>query len=202
MSTPSLCSAVRTIVRRKRVVDGDSIELHEPSETNRCKPVVVRSRCATWALRLEANDHLRFLEELPKQQSVTKLPDYLLFAEPPAPGHGEEIRIVIGEIKSSETGAESALRQVQLGKVVAEYLVRLARLYTGQSEPSPKDASRMPVANFAAVIVSPDLPTNLVPKGTTRPGKSLPFPWTYDDLCRMHIFRVPGGCELYLEQLF
>lgn len=202
MNTPSLCSAIREVVRRKRVIEGEHVELREESATNRCKPVRLRSHCAFWALRLEANDHLPFLEELRKDQSVTRLPDYLIFSEPPADATNECLRVVIGEMKSSEAGVASAKRQVQLGKILAEHLLRIARLHLGEPERSLKDSLRAPVAHFAGVIISPDLPTNLVPKGGTRPGKTPLLPSSFDQLCGMHVFHTQGGGELHLGQLF
>lgn len=202
MNPPSLCGAIREIVRRKRVVEGSVVELREESATNRCKPVLIRSAGSFWALRLEANDHLPFLEELRKEQSVTRLPDYLIFAEPPVAAANECVRVLISEMKSSETGVVSAKRQVQMGKILAEHLVRIARLHMGHPEPSLKEVLRAPVANFAAVIVSPDLPSNILPKGGTRPGKTPLLPSSFDELCRMHVFHTLGGGELHLDQLF
>jgi hypothetical protein len=112
MNSLNLCSALRALVRNKWVVEGNELELREDAATNKCKPIHVRCRGRCWGLRLGANENLPFLEELSKEQSVTKLPDYLLFAEPP-PGAHEAVRVVVGEIKSSETGATSAKRQVQ-----------------------------------------------------------------------------------------
>jgi len=191
MNMLSLCGAVRAIVRRKRVLDGNAIELCEDAATNRCQPILVRSRNTSWAIRLDANEHLPFLEELPKEQTVRGLPDYLLFAEPPPDSAHELLRVVIAEIKSSEIGAASAMRQVQLGKFLAEYLLRVARFHLGQAELSPKEILRAPVVSFAALIVSPDLPTNMVLKGGTRPSKTPLLPATFDGLCRMHVFRAP-----------
>ena len=202
MTSTSLSGAVRAIVRRQRVLEGDSIELREDAATNRCKPILVRSRYTLWALQLKANEHLPFLEELPQEQSVTRLPDYLLFAEPPANAAYEAVRVVIAELKSSETGVASAKRQLQLGKVLAEYLLRIARLHTRQPELSLKDAQRAPVANFAALIVSPNLPSNMFPKGGTRPGKTPSLPFEQDPLCCMPVFHALGGGELHLDQLF
>lgn len=202
MNAQTLCKAVREIVRRKRVVEGEFVELREDAATNRCKPLLLRSNCAFWALRLEANDHLPFLEELRKDQSVTRLPDYLVFSEPPAGAQNECVRVVIGEMKSSEAGVSSAKRQVQLGKVLAEHLLRLARLQMGEPERSLKDSLRAPVANFAGIIVSTDLPMNIMPKGGTRPGKTVHLPSAFDELCRMHVFHTQGGGELHLDQLF
>lgn len=76
------------------------------------KPLQARSiafHCAFWALRREAN-HLPFLEELRKEQSVTRRLDYLVFPEPPADATNECLRVVIGEMKSSEAGVASAKR--------------------------------------------------------------------------------------------
>ena len=59
----------------------------------------------------------------------------------------------------------------------------------------------MPKIWCCGLIASPQLPSNLLTKGATRPGKVEP-PNRLDPRSRMRIFYSLGGQELHLESLF
>jgi hypothetical protein len=191
----SLCDAVRGIVAAKRVTQG-AISLEEGASNSRHDPVAVRSRCPHWALRIHDGDCLPLLAELATENSVRRLPDYILFAEPdrtPTTDRDVHLRVLICELKSSAAGAESGLRQVQLGKRLAEYLIRIA-LYAEKRTDEPN-------IYLSGLIVSPRLPMSMMPKGTTRPGATPP-PGKYDEHSKMRIYWSPLGGEIHLESFF
>jgi hypothetical protein len=187
----SLFEATRRIVKVQKVRSAPFL-LEEDAQGSQCPPVMVKHRAACWALRLADGDCLPLLAELEKDRSVRKLPDYLLFIEPDE-GASVDMLLVICELKSSATGAEAALRQVQLGKLLAEYLLRLASFDLGRPKP--------PKVYPCGLIISPDLPPNLRFKGRTRPGK-IDIPWIHDNLSEMRMYHAPAGGEIHLDSLF
>jgi hypothetical protein len=187
----SALQAVRHIVDPQRIVELPG-EITEPSERNRCDPILVRYAGNSWALRLRDGDHLPLLAELPKERSVRRLPDYLIFSEPLQPGD-VALQILVCELKSSAGGANTALPQVQLGKLVAEYLVRVAAHADGLPVP--------PRVWCCGLIASPEFPASMIAKGRTRPGKVGP-PGFHDKLCGMRIYTIPGGGELRIESIY
>ncbi|HSO00424.1 MAG TPA: hypothetical protein VLS89_19165 [Candidatus Nanopelagicales bacterium] len=111
--------AVRGVVDPRRIVAAP-LMLTEEAERSRCEPILVRYSGESWALRLRDGDHLPVLAELPKARSVRKLPDYLVFSAPRTPGTRPDdmaLQVLVCELKSSATGADAALPQVQLGKL-------------------------------------------------------------------------------------
>lgn len=187
--------AVQAIVDPRRVVR-TPLELVEESVANQCSPILVRYVGESWALRLRDGDHLPVLAELPKERSVRRLPDYLIFSAPrEAPTRSDSVclQVLVCELKSSAAGAAEALPQVQLGKLVVEYLVRLAVHSLG--------ASDFPKIWICGLIASAQLPANLIAKGKTRPGKVEP-PNFHDKLSCMRIYMVTGGSELRLESIY
>jgi hypothetical protein len=190
-----LLDALHEILEPQRHVL-EPVVLEESTDANKCAPLHLKSAHPHWALRLQSDDHLRVLAPLAAERSVRKLPDYLVFSEPPiAPERPEDValRVLVCELKSSATGAEKGLAQVQLGKLLAEYLVRIAAHSLGGTD--------MPRVWCSGLIASPQLPSNLLTKGTTRPGKVEP-PNRFDSRSRMRIFYSLGGQELHLESLF
>ena len=119
-----------------------------------------------------------------------KNPDYLIFSERPL-GHPKDpaLNKMVCELKSGETGAESAHRHVQLGILMARYLISIAAYARGQSKP--------PVIACCGLIASPT-PTNLVPKGRTKPGRGLSYS-ERDPILGVEFYRIPCGEELHLE---
>lgn len=187
--------AVRGVVDPRRIVAAP-LQLTEEAERSRCEPVLVRYSGESWALRLRDGDHLPVLAELPKERSVRRLPDYLVFSAPREPATRPDdvaLQVLVCEMKSSATGADDALPQVQFGKLAAEYLVRVSAHALGLPEP--------PKLWCCGLIVSPELPPSLMSKGKTRPGKVEP-PNMFDKLSCMRVFMVPGGGELRLESLY
>jgi hypothetical protein len=193
----SVLEAVQRIIDPARIVPAP-VKLTEDAETSRCEPIRVRSAAKNWALRLQSDDHLRILAPLSKEkgQSVRRLPDYLVFSEPRVPAqrtNDTALYILVCELKSGATGAEEALVQVQLGKLLAEYLLQVAAHSMGRSE-APKIWCN-------GLIASPEFPASMLTKGSTRPGK-VEYPNQRDKLSGMHIYHHPGGGEIQLESFF
>jgi hypothetical protein len=192
----SLGEAVRRILDPRLLQPGPALTLAESAPGSRCAPVTLRSQRPAFALRIESDKHLPLLAALPDPESVRKLPDYVVFREPdetPTRKEDTALHAIVCELKSSETGALAASRQVQLGKLLVEYLARIAAYAEGKSE--------APKLYLCGLIVSPDVPPNLRPKGTTRPGKVEHFS-TYDKLAAIKIYRVTGGASVHAEDFF
>src|SRR5688572_11349134 len=105
--------AVRSIVDPRWISTGSRsapLTLTEEAATSRCPPLRVREDGDHWALRLQSNHHLPILAQLPKERSVRRLPDYILFsASPPSARSGPTgLRVTICELKSSDAGVEAA----------------------------------------------------------------------------------------------
>jgi hypothetical protein len=186
----SLLEALQGIVQPSRIVLMPG-ELTEDGRGNRCEPLRVRHKGACWALRLKSGDHLPVLAELEKERSLRKLPDYLIFSEPPS--EDAALQVLVCELKSGAVGAEKALVQVRLGKLLAGYLVRLAAHSIEQAEVKEPWC--------CGLIASPEFPTSMIAKGRTRPGRMEP-PWFRDSLYNMKIYQLRGGEELWLENIF
>ncbi|MFO0658616.1 MAG: hypothetical protein U0165_02100, partial [Polyangiaceae bacterium] len=191
----TVLDSLRTIINNEaKLRDGSArivvppIELTEVTTTSRCKPValVCRSKRQHFGVRLEDGDCLPLLAELPAVASVRKLPDYLVFIEPEDPSLLPNI--LVAELKSGERGAESAPRQVQLGFVLAEYLLRLAWFHAGLSR-----NDMPPPPWMCGLIASESLPSSLAaPKAATKPGR-IELPSKYDGLVSARIYRCVGG---------
>jgi len=185
----SMLEAVRGIIESKRIVELPG-ELTEEAEGSRCGPILVRYGGESLAVRLKDGDHLPVLAELPKERSVRRLPDYLVFSTPP---EDESLRILVCELKSSAIGAGEAEAQLRLGKLLAAYLARIAAHSVGRPE--------SPEPWCCGLIASPELPPALLNKGRTRPGK-VELPGYYDKLSGMRIHQMPGGGEIRLESFY
>ena len=191
----SLCEALRGVLL-DRICHEGPIELSEADERSRGAPVRLRGQTSFWAARLGDQHYLPILAELSADRSVRKLPDYLIFDEPevePTRPNDVALRVMICELKSGAAGAAAAKRQVQLGKLLADYLVRLAAYQLGQAE--------VPRVYNCGLIVSPQFPVNLRPKGSMRPGK-IEYPHTHDKLSKMNVYEIPPGGEIHLESFF
>lgn len=192
----SALQAVQSIVDPRRIVAAPSFELAEDAAGSRCAPILVRYAGESCAVRLRDGDHLPVLAELPKERSVRRLPDYLVFSAPrlsPTRPDDVALQVLVCELKSSATGADEALPQVQLGKLVAEYLVRVSAHAVG--------LAKTPKLYCCGLIASPEMPPSLMTRGKTRPGKVEP-PGFYDELSGMRVHMVPGGGELRLESFY
>ena len=162
-----LLDGLRAIVDPSRIKE-DPLELAESGKGNKCGPIPVLSpyRGNFWALRLTDEDYSRVLAGLKQDEarSFRKLPDYLIFAEPNERRRKRDrtnLHIFICELKSSDAGAASGKRQVQLGKFFAEYLVRVASFANG-------DVKTARELDIRGVIASPTYLPQLRTKGTTR----------------------------------
>jgi hypothetical protein len=189
-----LFEALRRVVEIGRI-EGPPLQLEEPGKGNKCDPIPIVYSGDFFALRLD-NDHLRVLagsKEDP-DKSFRKLPDYLVFGVPKGARKAKadpDLYVLLCELKSSDKGAESAKRQIQLGRFFAEYLVRVASFGMGRKAP--------PSVHYRGAIARPT-PANIRPKGKTRPG-AIPD-YDTDDLADLMIFKIPGGEELRLETVF
>lgn len=191
----SLCEAVRGVLLDHVCHEGP-IELSEGNERSRGEPVRLLGQTSFWAARLEDRHYLPILAEIAADRSLRKLPDSLIFGEPeqePARQSDVALRVMICELKSGAAGAAAAKRQVQLGKLLVEYLVRMAAYQMGQAE--------VPKVYPCGLIISPQFPVNLRPKGSMRPGK-IDYPRTYDKLSAMNVYEIPPGGEIHLESFF
>ena len=191
----SLCEALRGVLL-DRICHQGPIDLSEADAGSRCAPVRLRAQTFFWAARLEDQHYLPILAEISADRSLRKLPDYLIFGEPeeePTRPNDVALRVMICELKSSAGGAAAATRQIQLGKLLAEYLVRLAAYQQGRAD--------MPKIYRCGLIVSPQFPVSLRPKGSMRPGK-VSYPRTYDKLAAMSVYEIPPGGEIHLESFF
>jgi hypothetical protein len=184
-----LLDAVRGIVHKQRASDVPT-QLVEEAGNNKCEPVHLRYEGKAWVLRLRDTDCLPILAELPKEHSVRRLPDFLVFA---ADEEDETLRVLVCEFKSSAAGVEVAYPQLRLGKLLAEYLVRIAAHSLGRTD--------VPEPWCSGAIASPTFPTQVLARGKTRPGKVEP-PNVLDTSSRMRFFLVPGGTEVHLESFF
>jgi len=191
----NLLDAVREIVHAQRAIDVPT-ELAEEAASSRCEPISLEYSGEAWALRLRDGDFLPILAELPKERSVRRLPDFLVFSNPLHSAHRKEdetLQVLVCELKSSATGAKSALPQLRLGKLLADYLTRVAAYSLGWSE--------VPKTWCCGLIVSPDFPAQMNAKGKTRPGK-LELPNMMDDLSRMRLYITSGGAHIHLESFY
>jgi hypothetical protein len=153
-----LLDGLRRIVIPARVADGADgaeIRLGESNPNSRCQPVLVDYRGSFWALRIESNDHLKVLAGSNDEQKLTgfsRLPDWLVFCEPTKKARkSHDLWVIVCELKSGSTGATSAKRQVQLGKFLVEYLVRLATF-------ALNDPKARPRIDIRGLVVSPRAP--------------------------------------------
>jgi hypothetical protein len=194
-----LSDALRGVVDPDRIRDGP-FELVEQGKGNRCAPVPVAHRGSFWGLRLTDDDFSRVLagKKQDEARSFRKLPDYLIFAEPAGKqrkaSRAPALLVLSCELKSSETGAASGRRQVQLGRLLAEYLVRVSLFATGAIKEEP-------YIEYRGVIVSPTYPATTRVKGmslASRSGEESP----YDVESDMLIFRRPADEDLRLDEIF
>ncbi len=176
------------------------MELTEEGKGNKCTPIPVSYRGSFWALRLTDDDCHRVLcgSKQDPSKSLRKLPDYLIFAEPCGKrrkaDRGPALQALVCELKSSETGATSARRQVQLGKFLVEYLVRIASFADGS-------VKTLHDIDIRGLIASPSYPPQIRAKGATRADQP-DDGWELDAESDMSIYRI--GCDevVRLEDFF
>ena len=187
-----LVGALAEILAPKGLQRGPSLELREDQKGSRCEPIAVRAPGEVLALRLGHDDWARQLAELPKDRSVRRLPDYLLFGAPSRRDaqRGLRLKVVVCEIKSSQTGSEAALPRVRLGHLLARYLVSLAALHLKESTPSEG------AVLYGAVIA---LPSALYHRGETKPGRGNRGGEAVDPIAHIPIKHVSGGGEIDLD---
>lgn len=194
-----LFDALRGVVDPDRICEAP-FDLVEQGKGNKCAPVPVAHRGSFWGLRLTDDDFSRVLagKKQDEARSFRKLPDYLIFAEPAGKqrkaSRGPALLVLSCELKSSEAGAASGKRQVQLGRLLAEYLVRLSLFATSALKEKPE-------IDYRGVIVSPTYPTTTRVKGlslASRAGEEGP----YDAESDMLIFRRPADEDLRLDEIF
>jgi hypothetical protein len=191
-----LLQALEDIIHPSRLEEQRPLVLRETQRTW-CRPIRVDGDGDLLAVRLADQDYLRLLAVLPGQESVRKLPDYLIFADPPARSrrarsHRElRLLVVVCEMKSGQAGADAAIRQLQCGKLLAKHLIGLAALHL--STPLAEPAENLEVCYCGLVAV----PQALYAKGLTRAG---PGP-AHDPPSAMWIHRHGDGAPIDLGLL-
>ncbi len=194
-----LLEGLRTIVDPTRIRDAP-IELTEEGKGNKCAPIPVAYLGNVWALRLTDDDCHRVLygSKQDESKSFRKLPDYLIFAEPHGKRRkserGSALNALVCELKSSDTGAARAMRQVQLGKFLVEYLVRVASFATGS-------VKVLHDIDIRGLIASPSYPPQIRTKGATRADQP-DDGWELDAASDMWIYRIGCDDDIRLEELF
>jgi hypothetical protein len=207
--TPSeILDRVREVVDRAHVNDAKDgvIELCEDGRGNKCPPIRVSSRGKFWALRVRHTDQIQLLagsREDP-EKSFRKVPDYILFAEPRTRkrkgGDGSDVWVLVCELKSSDAGvAGGAKRQVQLGKFLAEYLVRLGMFAAGRVKVRSRDES--PRVDICGLIVSPSYPSQLRARSATRADENAASDEP-DGPSDMLIYKSSSNEDLCIEDFF
>lgn len=188
-----LLGALTEILDPRVLQRGPELELREDQKGSRIEPISVHAAGDHVALRLGQNDWSRQLAELPKEHSVRRLPDYLLFAAPSkrqAKG-GPRLHVVVCELKSSLGGAAAAPPQVRLGHLLARYLVSIAALRLGEPVPS-EDA-----VVYGGVIA---VPSTVYRRGETKPGRGQPRGHGVDPIAHIPIHQISGGGEIDIDR--
>ena len=101
------------------------------------------------------------------------------------------MRSLLVELKSSEAGKELALRQIQLGVPVTQYLLSLAKV--------DHDALKNIEIHQAGLILWPDLP---VARPRTRRGPPAGYEPERDAKTRIDVYDAPCGGDVTLDQFF
>jgi hypothetical protein len=194
LSPAELLAAVREVVDPARVADG-AVVLTEDGRGNKCPPIRVSYRGDHWALRVRDNDHLKLLAGASgsAERSFCKLPDYLIFAEPRSRKRrrsAADLFVVVCELKSSEGGvAAGARRQVQLGKFLAHYLIKLGLFARAK-------ADQEPALDIVGVVLSPHATKRATMAGEPDEGHAL------DEQSGMWVYPRPSDDDLRIEELF
>ncbi len=192
-----LLDGLRRVVVPERVAAGDEIRLGETNPHSICKPVLVEYRGSFWALRVESNDHLKLLAGSTDDAKVTgfnRLPDWLVFCEPPKRKgrRSHDLWAIVCELKSGGRRVASAKRQVQLGKFLVEYLVRLATFALG-------NVKAMPSVDVRGLVVYPGAPMQqwgVSAKGPPDEGIE------HDGASDMSLFRASDKDTIRIEDIF
>ena len=186
-----LLESLRALALRDRLEESRPLLLKETRSSSTCGPVRVDGSADHVALRLGDRD---FLPLLNPEAKVRKLPDYLIFADPPASARRRHrhlaLQVVICELKSGAAGAEAATAQLRCGRLLARYLIGLAALRIAQGEPADSDD----IIKFCGVVV---VPQALLRKGVTRP-EVMPNR-QHDTLSQMPVHRVGDGGIVELD---
>jgi hypothetical protein len=193
-----LLQALKEIINPRRLDEQRPLVLQETQRTM-CRPIRVHGDGDHVAVRLEDQDYLqRLLAVLPKEVSVRKLPDYLIFADPPARARRSRshrdllLQVVVCELKSGQAGAEAALPQLRCGKLLAKHLIGLSALHMSVPRAEPLENIEVCYCGLVAV------PQALQPKGLTRAGTGL----SHDDLpSAMRVHRHGDGAPVDLGLL-
>ena len=193
-----LLDGLRRIVAPDRVRDDDEIHLDEKNPNSICKPVRLDYRGSRWALRVESNDHLKLLVGSTDEAKLTgwnRLPDWLVFCEPTKRGRrSHDLWAIVCELKSGGKRDASAVRQVQLGKFLVEYLVGLATFALGRV----KDRPWRDRVDIRGLLVSPRAPTIKWGTGTDDPHDD----YQLDQPSQMAIHRASDDDAIRVEDLF
>ena len=179
------------VLAAERIIRAPVI-LREEAQGSKCVETPVGHRGAHFALKLKADDHLRALRgSRGADDGYRNLPDYLVFSESQAKGKAPIVRSLLVELKSSEAGKELALRQIQLGVPVTQYLLSLAKV--------DHDALKNIEIHQAGLILWPDLP---VARPRTRRGPPAGYEPERDAKTRIDVYDAPCGGDVTLDQFF
>lgn len=190
----ALLDGLRRIVVPDRVAASEEITLSESNPHSICRPILVAYRGSFWALRIESNDHLKLLAGAKDNPlaSFNRLPDWLVFCEPGKRARrSHDLWALVCELKSGGKRIDSARRQVQLGKFVAEYLVRIAMFASG-------GVRTMPRLDIRGLIVYPGAPAH---RGMTGQVDEVGLA-EVDAASDMAIYRTSDDDEVRIEDLF
>jgi hypothetical protein len=189
-------AALRHILERQRL-QGMPVVLSEDKAKSRCEPTPLRHRHEPLVLRLHDEDFLKLLrgDRQMETQSFRKLPDYLIFSAPaqvPRSPRDISLRVLLCELKSGELSLHGAVRQLQLGRLLADYLLRVALFSQGQEH--------LPGIDWAGLILTPELPSGQPVKGATRAGP--PPVFQNDQVFRIPVYLHLAGTEVHLDRFF
>ncbi|HEX4416654.1 MAG TPA: hypothetical protein VH165_02090 [Kofleriaceae bacterium] len=142
-------------------------------------------------MRLRTNDHLKVLRGSPgRADGFCNLPDYIVFHEEQDSRGGERwlVKAMLAELKSSDASQELAVRQLQLGALLVQYLLSIAR-FGGQ-------LYSIVELRQCALLISPNLPE---PKGRTKRQKT---EYEAETLAGVKIPRydVPCGAKISFDE--
>jgi hypothetical protein len=189
-----LLDGLSRIVTPERVSAGDEIRLHESNPNSICRPVLVAYRGAFWALRVEGNDHLKLLRGSRSDplEGFNLLPDWLVFCAPSKRGRrSHDLWALVCELKSGGKRLDRARRQVQLGKLLVEHLVRVAMFALG-------DIKAKPQVDIRGLLIYPGAPGH---RRNTEAGREALAP-EVDSASDMAMYRHSDDNDLRIEQHF
>jgi hypothetical protein len=177
------------VLAPERIVQPPVI-LREESKDSKCDETTIVCRGEHFGLKLKSDDHLRVLRgSRGADDGYRNLPDYLVFSESQE-GKVSILQALLVELKSSETGKQRAMRQIQLGVPLTRYLLSLLKI--------DHEALRNLEVRQAGLILWPELP---MARPRTRRGE-IGYTPERDAKTKIDVYDVPCGDDVYLDQFF